>query len=318
MSDTSRLTPKSITGMGPGREPYGVTYTSAHTDHNFYYLRLRKNIILNANGGAFTGSGHDDGDASLSGANSIKTISGVMYGEKVSFYVDNEGNHLSDAKNPVRPGYEFLGWFTDADLTTAYKLAGEGVASGQADMTVPDSDVELWAKWQAASIQVEYYLTAVAGDEAVETQPYGKGDYVVFPGDYVAGTQIDGLGTFRYWAYRSAAGKFIKYNAGSRLDDSLKLYAMWDTDSFRVTYIAPDATAETQKYSPTDDLSYDVTAEANIFAPTGTFVYQDDNGTINNDMIFYGWRDESTGKTYLPGSSMPMSGHKTLVAMVQA
>ncbi|MBW3079695.1 InlB B-repeat-containing protein [Bifidobacterium simiiventris] len=66
--------------------------------------------------------------------------------------VDNGSAVAKSAKpaDPVRDGYTFEGWYTDADLTEPFVFKGESGSDGSDKPTVVEGDLTLYAKWEKA------------------------------------------------------------------------------------------------------------------------------------------------------------------------
>lgn len=75
------------------------------------------------------------------------------------------GETASEPEAPTAPGYDFMGWYTDADCKTAFPFD-----------TPVTSDITLYAKWQtseSANYTVEHYI------EAVERDAEGNAQYTL-------------------------------------------------------------------------------------------------------------------------------------------
>ena len=60
-------------------------------------------------------------------------------GSEIQMQFIESGERISEPSSPTRAGYEFAGWYTDTDLTSAYDFDSE-----------VDSDVTLYAKWESS------------------------------------------------------------------------------------------------------------------------------------------------------------------------
>ncbi|WP_152600611.1 InlB B-repeat-containing protein [Bifidobacterium biavatii] len=89
-------------------------------------------------------------DGSSDGAGSSGSTSGCE--APASLTVDNGSTVAKSSKpaDPVRDGYTFEGWYTDADLTTPFVFEGESSDGSGAKPTVVEGDLTLYAKWEKA------------------------------------------------------------------------------------------------------------------------------------------------------------------------
>lgn len=112
---------------------------SLHFD--LYYTRQSHTLRWEFNGGTTTNTSYTQGQ--------------LPYGSNIS------------APTLVRTGYNFGGWFTDADLTQPYN--GE---------TMPAEDLTLYAKWDPLAditYQVEHYVENLTGTTELKQTDSGKG-----------------------------------------------------------------------------------------------------------------------------------------------
>ena len=200
----------------------------------------------------------------------------------VESYKSGEKVNLPTA--PTRTGYEFKGWFYNADLT------GEAVT----EIADTDSgDKKFYAKWD----EIKYTI----GFDANDTSAKGSMDAMTGIGynetvtltenafdlaGYVFkgwNTKADGSGT----AYDDKA----KVTALSSIKDStVTLYAQWEKlEGYSIVFEAPDATGGSMTSMSGLDPKVNYTLKKNEFEKTG---YR-----------FKCWEDED-GKTYLDGASI--------------
>ena len=190
-----------------------------------------------------------------------------------------------------RPGYEFKGWYTDANFDNLFSTDG-------VDAMMPSEDITLYAKWSALSYNVIFDANGgvnntssilALSDVEIGDLPVPTRQYYIFDGwftDSVDGTQV------------TANTKFAR-------TEDITLYAHWTLNSFIVTFNANGGTAITSSLR-----AYCGTALGTLPVPTrnyytfngwfteiegGTEVTNDTSFTSAEDVILYAhW----TAKTY--------------------
>lgn len=91
------------------------------------------------------------------------------------------GETLDEVEDPVRPGYDFEGWFTDYAFTQPFTFDTE-----------MDKSMTLYAKWTALTNQITYHLDG-GTNHADNPATYVSGERVVFRSP----TRIDS--SFKGW-----------------------------------------------------------------------------------------------------------------------
>ncbi|MCL2632490.1 MAG: InlB B-repeat-containing protein, partial [Coriobacteriia bacterium] len=129
--------------------------------------------------------------------------------------------------DPVRAGYEFLGWTYDAD-------GNEPIDCSVAIM--PNSELVIFAQWQANTHSVNYYDSRYGAINLVAVAPIGLGEYIKLDeAPYQPGQVVVGKGTFEAW-YVSIGSTWAKWPVERRVTGDVDLFAGWITDGFTVTY----------------------------------------------------------------------------------
>jgi len=190
-----------------------------------------------------------------------------------------------------RPGYVFSGWNTDEE--------GRGEEySKDATLTMPDSDVVLYAKWETLpTFKVTYEGNGKTGGSVpADTNEYYEGQKVTVMGNPGNLEKTD----FRFAGWNTTAdGTWEDYNAGSTFSmpsSAVTLYAKWTTE-------------------PTYTLSYDGNGATGGKAPdmvnfkSGATVTLADSGSLyKTGYSFSGWdtQENGSGKTYKAGDKNEM------------
>lgn len=255
------LSAKSLEGMtyvGAGGQ-----YDSTTSLYQFYYSRNKFTLFFNMMGGNAAGS-----------------ISSVMYGTKLS--------QISLPK-PERNGYDFVGWYYDADYNIPVKFD---------DAAMPNSDLGLFAKWEANKYHASFYST-LADKEAKVVVGMAEGEGLTFEkGGYTLGEAVQGLGVFLGWYWYDGSGRFVQFDFGNyTANGDVTLYGNWKTDGFKVIYNNGDSTGMPPK--DTAPLGYDL---GNAAPVQGMGTLEKENHT------FIGWQVNGTGKVYYPGGSIKVDG----------
>jgi len=125
----------------------------------------------------------------------------------------NGGDTVSEPTEPTRSGYQFAGWYSDAELTTLYNFS-----------SVVTSNITLYAKWLE-----EFTVTFDSnGGSVVTSQTVVDGNLAIEPTD----PTLTGY-SFAGWYYD--AGLTTLYNFSSAVTSDITLYAKW-LEEFTVTF----------------------------------------------------------------------------------
>lgn len=130
-------------------------------------------------------------------------------GTAVKSQVIAEGETVTEPETPTMEGYTFAGWYTDAELTTAY------------DFTTPvTSDITLYAAWKE---EIDYYTVTFEsnGGTAVESQVIAEGETATEP----EAPTLEGY-TFAGWY--TDAELTAAYDFATPVTSDITLYAAWE------------------------------------------------------------------------------------------
>lgn len=200
---------------------------------------------------------------------------------------------IADASyTPTAPAgmtdYVFAGWYDN-------KL-GEGNAYEFTGKTMPAQTITLYAKWVAPTYTVTVY--DVDGSVHYTFNKVAKNSTI--SSDVIPDLKLAEGETFLGWVQKDGT----PFSFSTKINQNYDLYAKVGNNSrYTVTYhsnTTPDATV-------TDDTmiyAKDVLATVN------------DNSFTNGDMVFLGWntKDDGTGTTYYPNSTVKITGDVTLYA----
>ena len=132
--------------------------------------------------------------------------------------------------SPVKDGYVFGGWYSDADFSDEKRVTH--IAGGEIE------DIELYAKWSAAIYSVRFYKNHV---RAVGTMDVQHLTYDIVATLNENAYILEGY-TFKGWMLDSD-GTFIAYSDGQQVlnllttnGSVLNLYAKWEANTYTVTF----------------------------------------------------------------------------------
>ena len=140
--------------------------------------------------------------------------------------------------NLEKNAYVFDGWYTTAGCY-------EGSKADLNTMTMPASDVILYAKWVPKTHTVKAYQTKDAlenGEDALHTYDNVPHGTTVTP---TPADPVNGQYTFVGWFYISDTGEEKAYNFSMPVNRDLNLYAKWSSNTlmnFEVRYELEDGT----------------------------------------------------------------------------
>jgi hypothetical protein len=174
------------------------------------------------------------------------------------------------------------------------------------DMTMPDNDVKLFAKWESTAHKIKFY-DGLNEDTYIGTPSdvgKGRGEYLLpVETPYTEGSVVIGNGVFSGWhVFLGDTGNTVKFSYETPIVGDMDLHAIWKTDGFRVAYNIAQGTGAT----PTDSNEYHLGKETRVaggekFVPPG-------------GMVFIGWIEENTDKFYYPGMIMTLYGDALFTA----
>ena len=137
--------------------------------------------------------------------------------------------------------YDFAGWYTTAGCF-------DGSEADLDTMTMPASNVILYAKWTPRFHTVKTYLTEIALKDAPES-PLNTWDKVSH-GTSVKDpptTPINGQYDFVGWFYKDDAGKEKAFDFSMPVNRDLNLYAKWRSNTtveYKIRYVLKDTETE--------------------------------------------------------------------------
>lgn len=137
--------------------------------------------------------------------------------------------------------YDFAGWYTTAGCF-------DGSEANLDTMTMPASNVILYAKWTPKFHTVKTYLTEIALKDAPES-PLNTWDKVSH-GTSVKDpptTPINGQYDFVGWFYKDDAGKEKAFDFSMPVNRDLNLYAKWRSNTtveYKIRYVLKDTETE--------------------------------------------------------------------------
>ena len=136
-------------------------------------------------------------------------------GSKIEYVSVNTGDALEEIAAPVRKGYDFLGWYVDEELTIKYDFS-----------KAVEESFTLYAKWDAHKYVVSFNSNGGTAIDSLEVYHNEKVDKPVDP--LRKGYQLEG------WYVDKELT--IKYDFDMIVENSMILYAKWETAYFTVEF----------------------------------------------------------------------------------
>lgn len=212
----------------------------------------------------------DDVLTLVSGENTYQFLRKVNY--TVTFDVDGgsdvtaktvmNGKTLAKPADPTKEGYEFVGWYTDADYTTSFVF----------DATPIKENLTLYAKYAKESAK-EYAVKLVVDGETLERKETIGAVAQDLPTPKKEGATFVG-----WWKsdYEDASRLTAQYKGGTLTEDTT-LYAVWKNDAPAVSVTATGATwtslGETDSYTVTIKTASGAKVEGPVTSNATTFEY---------------------------------------------
>jgi uncharacterized repeat protein (TIGR02543 family) len=124
--------------------------------------------------------------------------------------------------SPIKTGYSFGGWYSDAGLTSRVGSAGTAFTPDTSN-----SSISLYAKWVLATYTLTYLYEGADSGNVASSASYTTGDpAVALPSPHRTHFQFDG------WFDASSGGNLVgAAGATLTLSSSRSLYAHWTQDS---------------------------------------------------------------------------------------
>lgn len=264
----------------------GATFTLGSSDVTLYAVWEKNSYSL-----SYSGNGNTSGELVT------KTASTTPYATSITV----DGN---TAATPLaRTGYTFTGWNTAEDGTgTSY--------SPGATFTMPANDVVLYAQWSINSYTVSYDGNGSTGGTVPVSLTFDY-DETVTASSNAGNLTRDGY-TFLGWNTNQTATT-VEYAAGTATfampDHNVTLYAVWEKNSYNLTYDNNGATSGNLVY-PTPIVTE--------YGATVTVIGNDGTPKLEKTgFTFGGWNTtaNATGTNYKAGDTFSMpSGDVTLYA----
>ena len=209
----------------------------------------------------------------MNGGSGGPTTEYKMHGEKLT---------LSTTK-PTKTGYDFVGWSTTSNGTSATYNAGGTYST--------DKAVTLYAVWKAKNYTVTFNANGGSVSPNSKTVTYNS-TYGTLPTPTRTGY------TFNGWYTSSSGGTKISSSSKVTITSNQTLYAHWTINSYTVTFNANGGSV-----SPS---STKANYNTNITLPTPT----------RANYKFDGWYTSSSGGTRVGGggNSYKVTGNTTLYA----
>jgi uncharacterized repeat protein (TIGR02543 family) len=178
--------------------------------------------------GGNAGGGNAGGGGTLATYNVSFETNG---GSAVAQQTVTVGTAVATVAAPTKTGYTFAGWYSNADLTTAYDLTA-GVYN----------NLTLYAAWTPNTYTVSYNSNSGSGTTASGSMTYGVSGTLASSGFTRTGYTFAGWNT-------AADGNGTAYTAGATVSNltatnggTVTLYAQWTPNTYTITFNANGGT----------------------------------------------------------------------------
>ena len=208
-----------------------------------------------------------------------KTVSNIKYTTPMNSYE----NYTPERPSELPSYYVFGGWYKDKACTTKFDFSKE---------TMPNANLQIYAKWSAEQISLTYNLNNPEGTVAKDTKKVEAGT--------VASTVLPSIPTineysFAGWYYADGNGNITSevFNTNNTITRDTSIVGKWlYKGELRVVY---NPGTEKDATVPTDDRVYAGGAKVTVAG----------NATTTSDMKFLGWK--LNGNVYKPGQSFEVN-----------
>jgi len=210
-----------------------------------------------------------------------KTVSNIKYTTPMNSYE----NYTPERPSELPSYYVFGGWYKDKACTTKFDFSKE---------TMPNANLQIYAKWSAEQISLTYNLNNPGGTVAKDTKKVEAGT--------VASTVLPSIPTineysFAGWYYADGNGNITSevFNTNNTITRDTSIVGKWlYKGELRVVY---NPGTEKDATVPTDDRVYAGGARVTVAGNATT--------TPTSNMKFLGW--QLNGNVYKPGQSFEVN-----------
>lgn len=164
------------------------------------------------------------------GSDSGSVIYPTTYNYGDDFYVDNNSGSLE------KEGYSLVGWNPSYDWDV--------ILTGGQVLTMGAEDIDLYPVWEIDRYAVSYFADDADSGTLPSSANHNWGSYITI--EYNSGELSRDGYTFSGWS--TTEGGSVEYTGGESVligETDLNLYAVWEINSFSVTYNIDDADSGT-------------------------------------------------------------------------
>ena len=219
------------------------------------------------------------------------------------------GSLITNPGNPSRPGYGFLGWYSNPEFTPSSKVTIAASKVLAPDIVEGMDNFYIYANWSLTANYITFYVVDNGGNVIFEeTQTYNYGDRILKAPTVPAelNCQLDG------WYLEDGAkdggntwASITKWDFNTSIvKESYDLYARWVTAPHTITFVygSPAGGVPGNFPNAADLIQY----VQNNGTATEPFMPPSPSGKAN----FVAWYDGATEFDF----STPITGNKTLTA----
>ena len=183
---------------------------------------------------------YDEGREPFTGTHPANAVTTISYGSTVTLTA------------PTRPGYDFVGWFRDANCTSAIT---------QLKFSKPEQTFTVYAKWTPVTVGINYYdegevaFTGTHGTDAPTTITFGTTIDLVDP-------TREGSTFIGWYSDKNCTEKITRLSF-ERDDQVFNVYAKWETITADIAYYDEGGATFSGTYGV--GTAYEIAYDATLF-----------------------------------------------------
>jgi len=220
--------------------------------YNFYYTRNLWNVEFNSMGGTLATGSYTTVSRNIAystrAVGNMTIIPDVMFGERLGFYGEDFNTRFVPTR-AAQDGVEFIfgGWYLDRGCNEPFNPS---------NMTMPNGNLGLFAKWITKDFAVRWYddtfNPGFISESAIPDNGDGWGEVQPTHSPYTVGQIVPGKGEFAGW-FLIINNVPTPYEIPARIRTNISLYAGWNIDYFTLRFNTGEGTIDGEENAIYDD-----------------------------------------------------------------